>query len=842
MKRKKVLSILLSSVMLMSVTSGSIFASDEVGVEVITDVEDLSDGSETENEGETDIQDDVDVVEGPDVQDDNEIVDAEQENTIFSDGTAIETRTITASGDVNSRITWVLYSDGELVLNGSGSMPDYLLGRDVAPWSAYCDSIKKVSIQEGIKSIGDEAFCGCVNMTEIKIPEDVDYIGLDAFCGCKSLTDIKLPDKITEVHDGAFEGCTGLRKIEIPEGVMGIGGFQGCTNLEYVKFPETLEIIGPNAFRNCSKLNNVKFPEKLTLIWSGAFADCTSLTSIEIPKNVTEIKWETFWGCKSLESVNILNSATIFGKNVFTKCTGLRTVRYSGTKEQWDALNLNIKNATIYYNYDPTHEHSYILKVTKASSCTEKGKGEETCKICGDQYETEIPALGHDLDQGVVSKEANCIEEGIITYSCQRDGCGYKEEKFIPTNQKHVYGNVSCKWSEDNSECMASEVCSLCKYEDTETVKTQEKIVEQATCTRDGKTQYTAAFSNSNFQTQNKEVIVPQSGHKNTEVRYAKEATCERDGYTGDVYCKDCGELLADGNIIRAIGHRWDNGVIEKKPTCTEKGQKVYTCFRCNATKTEKLETVEHKWNDKETTDLKPTCTTSGRKSIHCNVCDEIKEDSQQIIPATGHKFSSWKTTSQATVFAQAQQSRFCGVCGKKETRKVGNKVKPTIKSSVTSIILKTKQKTTAVRISGLAKGDSIVSWKANNTSVAKVSGKSNGTCTITAGNKKGRAVITVTLKSGLKKNIPVTVQTTVVKTTKITGIPSKINLKRNQSTTLRPILSPITSGEKVTYKTGNIKIATVSSKGQIKARGKGTTIITVTSGKKSVKCKITVR
>ena len=61
--------------------------------------------------------------------------------------------------------------------------------------SAYCDSIKKVSIQEGIKSIGDEAFCGCVNMTEIKIPEDVDYIGLDAFCGCKSLTDIKLPDK-----------------------------------------------------------------------------------------------------------------------------------------------------------------------------------------------------------------------------------------------------------------------------------------------------------------------------------------------------------------------------------------------------------------------------------------------------------------------------------------------------------------------------------------------------------------------------------------------------------------------------------------------------------------------
>ena len=136
---------------------------------------------------------------------------------------------------------------------------------------------------------------------------------------------------------------------------------------------------------------------------------------------------------------------------------------------------------------------------------------------------------------------------------------------------------------------------------------------------------------------------------------------------------------------------------------------------------------------------------------------------------------------------------------------------------------------------------DSIVSWKSSNTNIAKVYGRSNGTCTIQAGTRSGKTIITIALRSGLKKNITVTVQKTTVKTTKITGVATSLKLKRNQKATLKPVLQPLTSGEKITYKSSNTKIAIVNSKGQITARSKGTATITVTSGRKSVRCKVIV-
>ena len=62
-----------------------------------------------------------------------------------------------------------------------------------------------------------------------------------------------------------------------------------------------------------------------------------------------------------------------------------------------------------------------------------------------------------------------------------------------------------------------------------------------------------------------------------TEIRDAKEATCGADGYTGDSYCKDCGEKTAIGTKIDKTGtHTWDAGVVTKEATVTEKGEKTY--------------------------------------------------------------------------------------------------------------------------------------------------------------------------------------------------------------------------------------------------------------------------
>lgn len=258
--------------------------------------------------------------------------------------------------------------------------------------------------------------------------------------------------------------------------------------------------------------------------------------------------------------------------------------------------------------------------------------------------------------------------------------------------------------------------------------------------------------------------------------------------------------------------------------------------YVCRATKTLEVEHT-HTWDEGKIT-KEATCTKKGTKTFTCTVCGKTRN---QEVSVVAHKFTTWKTTTAATALAPAKQTHKCSTCGKTETRNYGNKLKPSIKVNISSILLKTRQKTTLLRVSGLAKGDSIVSWKSSNTNIAKVYGRSNGTCTIQAGTRSGKTIITIALRSGLKKNITVTVQKTTVKTTKITGVATSLKLKRNQKATLKPVLQPLTSGEKITYKSSNTKIAIVNSKGQITARSKGTATITVTSGRKSVRCKVIV-
>lgn len=958
MKMKKVLAIGLSAAMIMTVVPGNVFAA-ELEQETV-EIEDFSDDVEIENSDELGNQEFVEEEpekETPEIeiQDDEagQEKDLEQEINdgdiaLFSDGEESVARV--GDGEVSSNIQWKiedLDEDGledTLTISGEGDMPDYT-SYEEEPWYAYRKTIRHLIIGDEITSIGSYTFM------------------------CNNLQSIEWGSGITRIGDFTLSGCSTMQKLELPKNLISIGrySFTFWTSLTELEMPNSLKILGDSTFSDCHNLTSVKFSENIEEIGRYAFGSCTKVKNIFLPTTIKKIGDQFFRGKKFYKN----------SSNLYYGCC-LSYIHYAGTKadmEKIDGIDQS-EDSPSGNRYLRSYFHYSIYHAPKEATCLKKGfVGYWICNTCGGkiyadaectQELKEIPsisALGHDLDEGVVSKEANCTEEGVIAYSCQREGCDYTETKSIPTNGKHVYEEPSYTWNEDNTECTATEICSLCKYEDTESVKTQETTLIPATCSQEGKVHYTAVFTNNNFTTQDKEAIVPQLSHKNTEIRNARNATCESSGYSGDIYCKDCGKFLSEGSIIKAKGHLWDDGTVKKEPTCVEKGEKVYTCFRCNATKTEKLEAVGHKWNDKETTDLKATCTTSGRKSIHCSVCDEIQDGSQQIIPAlghnwsegviekkatctekgmqivtclrcgkekeeeipavghavvrdeeipatcetdgktegnhcsvcgkilteqkiipatghkevkdtavaatcekdgltegshcsvcnkvlteqqkvpaTGHKFSSWKTTSQATVFSPEQQSRSCSVCGKSENREIGNKLQKTITVTATSLPLKTKQKTTVLRVSGLAVGDSIISWKSSNTKVAKVSGRANGTSTITAGNKKGTAKITITLKSGLQKVVKVTVQKSTVKTKKITGVSKSLKLNKKQRAVLRPVIAPLTSKQKITYKSSNSKVASVNSKGQITAKKKGTAVITVKSGSKTVKCKVTVK
>ena len=91
------------------------------------------------------------------------------------------------------------------------------------------------------------------------------------------------------------------------------------------------------------------------------------------------------------------------------------------------------------------------------------------------------------------------------------------------------------------------------------------------------------------------------------------------------------------------------------------------------------------------------------------------------------------------------------------------------------------------------------------------------------------------TLAGGAVKTVNVTIQKGTVKTTKISGVPKKITLKKGKKQTLAPILAPITTQQKVTYTTSNKKVCTVTKGGVITAKKKGTAKVTVRSGSKKV-------
>ena len=229
------------------------------------------------------------------------------------------------------------------------------------------------------------------------------------------------------------------------------------------------------------------------------------------------------------------------------------------------------------------------------------------------------------------------------------------------------------------------------------------------------------------------------------------------------------------------------------------------------------------------------TYKTTGLMKYTCQVCGYEKTETIPVIAHT-HKYT-WKTTAKATVFRPAKQEGTCSLCGKKQTRNYGSKLKATIKLNVSSLTLQRKQTTTKVKVS-MAYGDSIKSWASSNKKIVTVD--KNGK--IKAGTKTGTAKITVTLKSGKKAALKVKVQTAKVKTTKISGLKKNVTLKKGRKLALRPVISPLTSQEKVTYNSSNKKVVTVSKNGTITAKKKGTAKITVRSGRKSYVVKVKVR
>ena len=345
------------------------------------------------------------------------------------------------SGTCGADLTWTLYEDGVLTISGTGKMSDYPADTG-APWFGWRDQITSVVIKSGATSIGSRAFCQCNKLTSVTIPDGVASIGDFAFSPCSSLASITIPDSVTTIGKMAFNGCKSLADdngfvivrnvlydyygaggaaVTIPSGVTRIdnSAFFNDT-ITGVTIPDSVTSIGNAAFYDCSSLTTATIPDSVTSIGNKAFSGCSNLTSVKIPASMTSIEDETFRGCSSLTSVEIPASVTSVGKSAFYGCASLKDVYYTSCSEAgWKnitvgAQNDPFQNATVHYL-----EHQWDEgKVTTEPTCTEDGVKTYTCSICSETKTETITAIGHKWDDGEITTPATCTENGVKTFTC----------------------------------------------------------------------------------------------------------------------------------------------------------------------------------------------------------------------------------------------------------------------------------------------------------------------------------------------------------------------------------------------------------------------------------------
>lgn len=300
-----------------------------------------------------------------------------------------------------------------------------------------------------------------------------------------------------------------------------------------------------------------------------------------------------------------------------------------------------------------------------------------------------------------------------------------------------------------------------------------------------------------------------------------------------------------DSDICTAHVPNENGWVTVKEPTCKEAGLKKTTCIKCNTPVEAVIPATGNHSYTVEIGGKAATCSENGYKVLKCATCAET---TQTVIPATGnHQAGEWTVVQEATALVAGKKVQKCTVCQKELNVQEIPALPATLTMSVgakKTVPLKVKQSYT-VKVSGLAKGDSVDRFVSSKPKVAAVSNKGKIT-----GKAAGTAVITVKLKSGYSVWFKVKVQKKAVKTTALTvtnaatgkKVAKSVKLGRNKKLKLQATVAPVTSLQKATYTSSNKKVAQAAKNGVITGKKAGTAVITVKSGKKTCKIKVTVK
>ena len=381
-----------------------------------------------------------------------------------------------ASGTCGENATWVLDENGKLTISGTGPMNDGL-----GPWHVSDgprdSSVKEIYIEDGITSIGAEAFFGQNELKSVRIPDSVTSIGDSAFYNCTSIESVEIPDSVTSIGNSAFFGCESLTSVTISESVTSIGA---------------------NAFGECTSLASIEIPGSVKKFNESAFAGCENLTSVTINEGVRSIPRDAFGGCKNLESITIPSTVTLIGNYVFNDCDKLKDVYYTGNKADWKNISCGVDgndplllDAVIHYSES---EHNWgEWTVSKDPTCAEEGEETRICTTC-DKVETrEIAVIDHDYGEWEVTTEPTCTEKGEETRGCSH--CDATETREIAVID-HDYG----EW-EVTTEPTCTEKgeetrgCSHCDATETREIAALGHDYIDGVCTRCGDAEEAVAIA-----------------------------------------------------------------------------------------------------------------------------------------------------------------------------------------------------------------------------------------------------------------------------------------------------------------------------------------------------------
>ena len=251
-----------------------------------------------------------------------------------------------------------------------------------------CSYLEKVTLPTGLKEIGQYAFSQS-GLKELYIPDSVTSMATGIAWYCSKLTSVHLPEGIKKIPNAMFSGCTSLKEFTIPDSVTEIGGNAfSDTAFETITIPKNVQTIGDitgSAFAGCESLQafyvdpeNQYFTSQDGILYSKDYTQILGVPggitgTVVIPEGVTELVDYLFWNCKNLTGIWLPDSVKSVRLGCFFGCNNLEKVHFGSGIQQ---IGMDILNGTAYIQDESNWEGNVLYVGTYAIEGRNAGEKE----------------------------------------------------------------------------------------------------------------------------------------------------------------------------------------------------------------------------------------------------------------------------------------------------------------------------------------------------------------------------------------------------------------------------------------------------------------------------------